>query len=287
MRNKSSVQFTTVIMLISILTVFSQFCLLHFLKDDLKATFIASGIVLLVSIILLTISYNYEVIFIYMFLNVVLSSLLAAYSFWEISYFYYSITNYKLWLIIVNFFVPWIVCFFVSMSDTNKSIINYRQFIRNSSLLFLVFYIGVFVYAEFLSQSSSIWTEQEINVIPFYTIAAHIEDYIYKTNTLMQTMVNVLLPCLLFVPAGFLIYMCMRQWNRLPRLIIILLVPILVEVVQVFVKTNGINIDDVILGFLGGLLGQILFLIVNGLFLYFKGESFIEDKTQQRPELHF
>lgn len=287
MRNKNSIRFTTVIILLSILTVFGEFSLLYVMEEDFLATLIGCGILLLLSIILLFTTYNFEAIFIYTLLNVVLSSLLAAYSFWEISYFYYSITNYELWMVVANFAVPCLLCLICNLFDQNESLTNYRPFVRNSSLLFLLYYISIFIYMEFTPHTDTIWSEGASNFIPFYTIAGYIENYIYKLGTLRDILNHLLIPILLYLPAGFLLAMCMRHTNKLIRLFVVLALPILAEVIQYLTRVNTINIDDVIYGFLGGISGQLLFFLLNALFLAIKGEEFLEEKRSYRSTLHF
>lgn len=287
MRNKNSIQFTTVIILLSFLTVFGEFALLYAMSDDFLATLIGCGIVLFISIILLFTAYNFEAVFIYMLLNVVLSSLLAAYSFWEISYFYYSVENYELWMVLINFAVPCLLCLVCNLFDQSHSIANYRQFARNSSLLFLVYYVCIFIYIEFTPHIDTIWSNGNTNLIPFYTIAGYIEDYIYQVGSLKDIFYHLLISILLYLPAGFLLGICMRRTNKFLRLLVALLLPLITEGIQYLTHVNTLNVDDVIYGFLGGILGQLLFFLLNALFLRIKGQEFLEEERSYRSTLHF
>lgn len=287
MRSKNSIQFTTVIILLSILTVFGEFSLLYLLETDFLATLIGCGIILLLSIILLYITYNFEAVFIYTLLNVVLSSLLAAYSFLEISYFYYSVTNYKIWMVLVNFAVPCLLCLICNLFDQKESLTNYRTFVRNSSLLFLLYYISVFIYIEFTPHTGTIWSDGASNFVPFYTIAGYIENYIYELGTLKDIFYHLLIPILLYLPAGFILAMCMRHSSKLLRLAFVLVLPLMAEFIQYLIQVNTINIDDVLYGFLGGILGQLLFFFMNAVFLAIKGQEFLEEKHSYRSALHF
>lgn len=286
MRNKNSIQFTTVIILLSFLTVFGEFALLYVMSNDFLATLIGCGIVLFLSILLLFAAYNFEAIFIYMLLNVVLSSLLATYSFWEIRYFYYSADNYELWMVLINFTVPCLLCLICNLFDHN-SLANYRQFVRNSSLLFFVYYLCMFIYIEFTPHTDAIWSNGYTNLIPFYTIAGYIENYIYQVGSLKDIFYHLLIPIVIYLPAGFLLAVCMRHTNKLLRLLVALLLPLITEGIQYLIRVNNLNIDDVIYGFLGGILGQLLFFLLNALFLRIKGLEFLEEERSYRSTLHF
>lgn len=286
MRNKNSIQFTTVIILLSFLTVFGEFALLYVMSNDFLATLIGCGIVLFLSILLLFTAYNFEAIFIYMLLNVVLSSLLATYSFWEIRYFYYSADNYELWMVLINFTVPCLLCLICNLFDQN-SLANYRQFVRNSSLLFFVYYLCMFIYIEFTPHTDAIWSNGLTNLIPFYTIAGYIENYIYQVGSLKDIFYHLLIPIVIYLPAGFLLAVCMRHTNKLLRLLVALLLPLITEGIQYLIRVNNLNIDDVIYGFLGGILGQLLFFLLNALFLRIKGLEFLEEERSYRSTLHF
>ena len=286
MRNKNSIQFTTVIILLSFLTVFGEFALLYVMSNDFLATLIGCGIVLFLSILLLFTAYNFEAIFIYMLLNVVLSSLLATYSFWEIRYFYYSADNYELWMVLINFTVPCLLCLICNLFDQN-SLANYRQFVRNSSLLFFVYYLCMFIYIEFTPHTDAIWSNGLTNLIPFYTIAGYIENYIYQVGSLKDIFYHLLIPIVIYLPAGFLLAVCMRHTNKLLRLLVALLLPLITEGIQYLIRVNNLNIDDVIYGFLGAILGQLLFFLLNALFLRIKGLEFLEEERSYRSTLHF
>lgn len=287
MRNKNSIQFTTIIILLSILTVSGEFALLYFLPEDLYAAFISCGIVLVFSLLLLFTSYHFEAVFIYMLLNVVLSSILAGYRFWEIRYFYYSVQNFDLWMIVINFFIPSFICLIGNLLDTNENLLGYHHFVRNSCILFLFFYLAVFGYLQFTPHIGGHWSNEGNNFIPFYTIAGYIEDYIYKVGAFRDIFPHLLLPVLLYVPSGYLTAMLLRHTGKLIRLITALIFPILIEVLQYITSVNNINIDDVIYGFLGGILGGLFFHLINLLFLHIKGNGYLEEERSYRNNLHF
>ena len=57
------------------------------------------------------------------------------------------------------------------------------------------------------------------------------------------------------------------------RFVIIVAFPIGLEVIRFFIS-DCCDVDNVIFGFLGALLGMLLFLVFNELFCYFVGKNF-------------
>lgn len=287
MRTNNFIQYTTIIILVSILTVLAQFTLLYFLTDGRVALCIEGAIVLLVTLILLLNSYHFEAVFVYMLLNVVLSSVIASYQFIEISYFYYSVTDYKLWTIVVNFLIPYVLCLIVSLFDRSERFKVYATFVRNSSILFSIYYAAIFLYLQFTPHTDTIWSGTSQNLIPFYTIAGYIEDYIYHVGDLKTIFLHLLVPVLLYIPFGFLMGLLLHHRKKFLRFLPIVLLPLCVEVIQFFTHSNNVNIDDFIYGLLGGILGQLIFFLLNALFLGIKGREFPDDVPSYYSTLHF
>lgn len=287
MRKKNLIQYATIIILMSIFTVLAQFTLLYFLPDDRTALCIEGAIVFLVSLILLLNSYHFEAVFIYMLLNVVLSSVIASFQFIEIRYFYYSVADYNLWTVIVNFVVPSVLCLLVSLFDRSSRFQAYASFVRNSCILFSLYYLATFLYLQLTPHTDTIWSGTSQNLIPFYTIAGYIEDYIYHVGDLKTIFLHLLAPVLLYIPFGFLMSLLLHHRQRFLRLLPILLLPFGVEVIQFLTHINNVNIDDSIYGLLGGLLGQLLFFLLNALFLGIKGREFPDNAPSYYSTLHF
>lgn len=287
MRNRYSIQFTTFIIILSLITVFTEFSLLYFLDSDLKATLISCGIVLVISIILLFRSYHFEAVFIYTLLNVVLSGLLAAYRFWEIQYFYYSVTNYNIWMVICNFFVPFLFCLIIHLFDVHNSFSQYKGYFRNNSILFYLCYFTILAYTVFSSNTKGIWSDVTLNLIPFYTIAGYIENYIYHIGSLNHVLTHLLIPTLLYLPVGFLIGLLLRKNHKILRFFTMLLFLVAIEITQYMLQVSSCNIDDIIYGFIGCLIGQLIFLILNKLSNVIKGHGFLQEESQYRSTLHF
>ncbi|MBO4360495.1 MAG: VanZ family protein [Eubacteriaceae bacterium] len=89
-----------------------------------------------------------------------------------------------------------------------------------------------------------------INLIPFRTIINFIRYGGYD-----DTMVNILGNILIFIPFGIgVVYLSNRGVSVKRNLIFCLLFPLFIETVQLFVGRN-VDVDDVILNFIGGAIG--------------------------------
>jgi glycopeptide antibiotics resistance protein len=95
---------------------------------------------------------------------------------------------------------------------------------------------------------------------------------------------------LLFVPFGFYIAMIARRQSRLLKFAFLLLFPLVLEIAQYFVYPARCDIDDVIYGLLGGLLGSLGFFLQNLIFKSFSGKDFLAKDPAYRfsnSSLHF
>lgn len=274
MRNKYSLQYITLVILLSISSILGEFALLHILKDDPLALLVSSGIVVILSLLLLMTSYHYEAVFIYLLLTVILSTILVGYRFLEIHYFYFSMEEYDIWLIMINFILPTTLCFFTKLFNPSDTFTGYPIFVRNSTLLFSSYYVVFLIFIEYVSQANTYLTSTLNNWIPFYTTAGYIEDYIYDDLALRALLLHILIPILIFVPLGFLLRYYLRNKNRRLFYFVLFLIPILIEGLQQLFRNTYVNIDDIINAIFGSFIGQLIFLCVNRIFHWSTGNDF-------------
>lgn len=116
-----------------------------------------------------------------------------------------------------------------------------------------------------------------INVVPFKSI---IETFIYMSvkTSLIQVVGNIVL----FIPLGFLIPIINGNVNKLSKIMILIFsVSLSIELVQFFISlaagvpSHVTDIDDIILNFIGGIIGYFVYLIIN---------KFILSKFELRSE---
>lgn len=97
-----------------------------------------------------------------------------------------------------------------------------------------------------------------INIIPFRTIRSFI-----SWGSADEVCVNIISNIVMFVPFGF----CLPAlWKKLQKLwkcaLLCLAFPICIETLQLFIWRNT-DIDDIILNYIGGMLGTAVFFILN------------------------
>jgi len=287
MKNHNTIQFTTLLIVLSILTFTGEFALIHILKKSSIAILISCIILLLTTLFLLIKSGHYESAFIYLLLNVLFTSILAVYRFSEIQLIYYSFSNLDLWLLLANFFIPVLTCLFHNLLSTSTTSDSYRHFVRNTAILFTLYYIAIFLYIQFTPHPNAAWACAKNNLVPFYTLAEYSEQFIYHDCSFQELLSHLSLPIILYVPLGFLTTLCVRHSFRFFRVLVIVLIPVLTEFGQYLIQSDHYNIDHIIYGFLGCILGEILLLLVNGLFLLIKGTEFPETDQSMNSGLHF
>jgi glycopeptide antibiotics resistance protein len=100
------------------------------------------------------------------------------------------------------------------------------------------------------------------NLMPFRTIL----DYLSGEPTWRVAMRNLLGNIILFIPFGFLLAFGHQiiKWKKV--LLIGLFVGVSLELLQVICKSGIFDIDDIILNFLGVVLGYLLFIFIYGVF---------------------
>ena len=155
---------------------------------------------------------------------------------------------------------------------------SFHSFYRNNSIIFLLYYVGIIIYALFLKGSFP-WPYPIItevaNSAPFLSLAVLIERYIMDLAQLKDIFIYLASRVLLFVPYGFYISILLRKNSRLLRVCSLILFPLGIEFIQYLVHRPSFDIDDIIYGFLGSLIGFALFVLTNYIFRTVSGRDFL------------
>lgn len=103
-------------------------------------------------------------------------------------------------------------------------------------------------------------TGEYINLVPFRTISAFFRD-----STADQFWINIISNVVIFIPWGVLLPTLWKGFRKPVNLVLMCLgVTVFIELYQLFIWRNT-DIDDVILNFLGGIIGALIFFAVNKL----------------------
>ncbi|MDF2537347.1 MAG: putative rane protein [Herbinix sp.] len=295
MQRRSSIHISSLIVFLSILTTLLQFAVYYFFASSYLILGISSLFVALCCHILLERSYDYEACFIYTVLSVFISLIVTILTYLgkDDSFSIIPYTETLIGIVVVNWLIPNIHCFIRNMFDYGTRIENYTEFYRNSSIIFLLFYIGIIVYGSFFVKVFP-WAypmnTDSVNLIPFLSVSTQIEDYLYGALPLSDILLYLSSRILIFIPYGFYVTLISRRVSRLLRCVILLFVPVILEALQYFLYPTRCDIDDVIYAFFGGLLGILCFSLTNAVYKLISGRNFLSKDPTYRftnSSLHF
>lgn len=136
-------------------------------------------------------------------------------------------------------------------------------------VIFLI-YIAILFNLVFFSEAygrlnAEILKYQKINLVPFKTI----KNYIHVRNIIDPRIVitNILGNIVVFVPFGLMLPILIKfQRNMMVALVSSILFSGFIEIVQGYLGVGVLDVDDIILNALGGVIGYVLFSIGRKIF---------------------
>ncbi len=129
---------------------------------------------------------------------------------------------------------------------------DYTRFFKDSSGIFLVFYVCVLLYCFVLQRAPG--GESGMNLIPFAMIFAYVGNMSFAYESIFYLIGNLL--C--FFPFGFF-YRIYRKNNNMVRLIFLpILLSLLIEISQLLLGMGDFDVDDIIMNAFGFYVGYFL-----------------------------
>lgn len=174
---------------------------------------------------------------------------------------------------VLAWLIPVLYACLFTWAEGNTALAQFSGFYKKAAVFFYVIYFGLLIYW-FVVYRRIPMEEVKIQMIPFATFAAYVDGIISDTVPMERLVQFVLERILLFLPYGFFIAMAGRKVHSLLRLLLVLLLPVLVELLQLLFHLNSCDADDVVFSFLGGLIGMLAFVIFNSLFQKTTGKNF-------------
>ncbi len=177
-----------------------------------------------------------------------------------------GIENKTFFMLAVNWLAPVLVCSFARLCDRKRKLQRFEEFFRVASIVFFIIYILSLIALLFFGSANRGYEYRSVNLVPFKTIE------MYLTTTALNSTVKILNLAgnvLIFTPLGFYLSVFSHRIHIVVRILILLCVPVLVEVLQYVFKTGASDIDDVILNFIGGLLGVFICWLAEHLYRRF------------------
>lgn len=291
---KSSFQFATLIILLSILTVAVQFTAWYFFQASWLTFGIGIVVSLIFSHIFLVQSLTFESCFSYTLLNVLICGIIILLSFLGEGASFLTYKPQLLYLPVLHWLVPYVYAILFNLFDKSQRYNGFYSFFRSTSITFLIFYAAIFVLLSFTNNKTAVsyhLNYTSFNFVPFYTLATLIEDYITKKAGFTDIISYLVRTTCLFIPYGFYAILLFRRNSRLVRFLVLLFLPVFTELVQrVFLLGKG-DIDDILFGLLGGFLGGILYHLLNTVYNSVADEDFLSRRNNRysfsRNTLHF
>lgn len=294
MRRRSNMEISSTIVFLSIISIIIQFGAYYFFASPYIIFGVGSIVIIICSHILLEKSLTYESCTVYTILNLFISSLITILTYLSIESKLLPFSYTLFGIIAVNWLVPMVYCFIRSMLDYGSRIRKYTSFYRNISIVFILFYICILIYGSF-GKDAFPWAyrmkSDGYNITPFWAIATQIEYYINRMIPLSDILIYLFSRILTYIPYGFYGILLLRNKAKIIRFLYLLLLPSAIELFQYFLIPARCDIDDVIYAFIGGVLGALLFHLINAIYRHVSGRNFLSKDSDFRytgsSSLHF
>ena len=293
MQRRINMETSSLIVLLSILTILFQYGAYYFIAPPMLILLISCVITLTCTHVLLEQSTVYETSFVYIglitFIGLIITVL--SYSSKEGSLLPYSST--MLVILAINWIIPVTHCFLRNMLDYGTRIDGYLTFNLSTGIVFNLFYLGLIIYGSFTAKGYP-WTYITVinsaNFTPFMSVSILIEDFLMDLIPLKEIFIYLANRIIIFIPYGYYVTMLLRRHNRLYKIIAIFIFPLIIEILQFFTYRQRSDVDDIIYALLAGLLGNILYNVINIIYRIISGRDFLEEETNSRfsgTTLHF
>lgn len=155
-----------------------------------------------------------------------------------------------------------VTCFAVKLFQIKKPLPGFQSFFQLSSVIFAFVYLFILMYSLFFKYYD-LGTWSDVNLIPFKTIIPYLTGTVIANSNVM--VINLIGNILLFTPLGFYAGI-LRKHHLLYSISALLAIPLLIEILQHLTRTGIADIDDLLLNFIGGLLGILAHRVLEKLY---------------------
>lgn len=287
--NRLSVRITTIIDVISLLTLGLEFFFIYYCTNSTLALVITSFVLILCTSIFIQTSKSFDSGFLYSFILVLFSSCIIGFIYMKGDTFSLEYSQKLPILILLNWLIPMLCSIFYNLRDSREQYEHFNSFFKKSTTQFIIYYIGFLALIIVINpitlpcisdtMSQSINESTNRNIIPFYRIACYIEDSIYNNTEIIPLIQYIIVSILVTLPYGFYITLLFKNKGHILRLFLLFLLPIVMEVCKHFIAHEVADVEHVLLGVLGGIVGALLFFLLNSLYNHFKRHDFLEGRN--------
>lgn len=260
------------IVLLGFLVSIAQFAIYHFINDGWLGVLLGAGCVLLGSIVVHRMTGEQEEILSYLLIPCIVSGGLGLLM-PQMSTELLPSSEITFLSCLLAWLIPVLYACIVTWLEGNIAMSQFSAFYKKASLFFYLIYFCVMIY-QIVWKDRGVPEAGSMQLIPFATLATYVDGLNTELISMEQILEFLAGRVVLFLPYGFFVAMVGREFYRLLRLWLVLLLPMVTEILQGVFGWGSCDVDDAILSFLGGLLGMLCFAIFNGLFHQSSGKHF-------------
>lgn len=281
---RRTIKMTTFVVILSILSVILEFAVYYFTDMVWPMTALTVLVSLILSHIFLETSLNYETGLLFSVLSMVLSTICTALIYFNQTGGLFVYRNHIHLTIYLHWFVPMVYHIFRCLFDKGPRFVSFNFYFYRASLIFAVYYVCNLIYHTMIDPIILPYAFSTGNnsFIPFFSTAAHIEDFIYMGTGVGELLIYIAKLFVLFMPMGFYISLILREHDvksaPIIKIAVCIFIPLIFEAISFF-QGNAINIDSYLYRFLGIFLGIVLLKVLNVISLHLTGEEFLYERN--------
>lgn len=289
--NKRAVNISSLVLLLSLLSFLLEVTMYYFIPNRAITVFVASVLSIGLSHFFLETSMEYNSCFLHgSFMTI------TAVAFTVIVYLlqpnpWITYDYSMLVLVLLNWLIPFVYCFFRDFFDRGPRFANYTFFFHGMSVVFLVIYFIALIKQLFVTPMQPPYKELAFgahNFVPFMASGEYLENALENGENIRPMLLYLTEMVMLFIPFGFYAKVYTRKQPFFIRLFTALFVPFAFEMVQYLTGIGRAHIDDYALAMIGTLIGFLLYGVVFRFSYQFHKRDFLEDRTITKSLLfHF
>lgn len=288
--NKRSVNISSLVILLALLSFIFEVCLYYFIPQHAIAIIAAAVLSLGLTHFFLESSLNYD----YCFLHASFMTI-ASTAFTIVVYLLQPNTwityDYSLiFLIITNWFIPFAYCFIRDFLDRGPRFSEYLFFFYGMSVLFLIVYAIALIKLLFVTPLLPPYDMMKFgahNFIPFMATGNYLENALSQNADIGKMISYILQLIVLGIPAGFYAKVFFRKFPIYIRIAIYMLVPFFLELLQYITGIGRADIDDYTFYLIGSIIGIGIYHLVYSISYEVHKRDFLEDRTIVKKLWHF
>ncbi|MEE3392168.1 MAG: VanZ family protein [Lachnospiraceae bacterium] len=288
---KKTVSISSVTVVISLLFVLLSICLYYFVDEHAVFVIFSAVFSILITAFSLLESGSYR------YVPISSSITAAGLSIFGVILFnadnkYISFDMSIVAAVCIMILVPFILCVVWDTFDRRIRFEGFNFFFHVMTIIIGVFWLMVIFKQYFADPLPLPYTFKpdtlSSELIPFMTTYNYIEAARSADISLMPEVRYLAELALMGAPAGFLIAVYFKNMRWSLRFIMLIIVPALLETLQVLTGTGASTMDDICVFLIGELTGAVIFHIMNGFYIHSLGYALLEkDDSGDTIEIPF